>query len=166
VKDLKSQLASAFGRDPQAEAPPAREAVLPAALPALLGPDAHLASPWLQALRRLAGRDGVPAVPARPGLPAARQLTDTAVKALKGAGRKRDASELSDLRARFLSARDKEAWGLVKARFVALDLSEKAYRALKQGEADPLAVWTRLSRCTDAELQAMGHARLREVLGS
>ena len=77
--DLKSQLEARFG-------PASPEAARPAGPPALpdLDPMAHLPTPWMSLLRA-ARAPGLAAVPPKPSIPAARQLTDKAAKALKAA---------------------------------------------------------------------------------
>ena len=158
MKDLRVQLAAAFGRPLPAEAPAA-----PAAPPGPLDPEAHLADPWLEALRphcRALGLD----LGARPVLGHARQLTDQAVKKLKDAGRGRDAAALAELRDHFFDRRDKAGWAAVKEAFAADGLPEKTYRALKQEGACPHQTLVRLARIPAAERAGMGHARLRERL--
>lgn len=159
MSDLRSQLMAKLGAAPPAELPV--QPVGPGA--AELDPDAHLGTPWLSALRAVRA-PGAPPVPPRPSLNAARQLTDKAIKALKGAGQARAARDLGDLRSDFLKKREKEAWNLIKARFTELDLSERAYRALKQSEADADKIWARLRKAPEAELRGMGADRLREYL--
>lgn len=146
--DLKSQLIALGAREP------APEPSAPG-----LDPWAHLPTPWMTLLRR-ASAD----CPPRPSLNAARQLTDKAAKALKNSGRGRESAELVKARDQFLKAREAEAWGLIKARFTELDLPERAYRALKQGEVDPEKVWARLSKQSAEALRPMGADRIRELL--
>lgn len=159
MSDLRSQLMAKLGATPPAEAPAGRAG---AATPDL-DPDAHLGTPWMAALRAVRA-PGAPPVPPRPSLNAARQLTDKAIRALKDGGQARAARELGDLRADFLKKREKEAWNLIKTRFTELELSERAYRALKQSEADAEKIWARLRKTPEAELKAMGADRLREHL--
>lgn len=159
MKDLQSQLISKLGATAPAQAP----APAPAA-PSGLDPDAHLRTRWWELLRA-SRAPGAPEIPPRPNLNAARQLTDKMAKALKNAGHARAASELVKERDDFLGKREKLLWGLIKERWEALALSERAYRALKQGEADPDKLWQKLSRAPDAELKGMGADRLKEWLG-
>lgn len=162
MSDLRSQLAAAFGRDPVAAPEPA--AAAPPADP-LLGPDAHLGTQWLAQLQELRrGLAGAPKLDARPKLAQARQVTDQVGKLLKTAGRKREAALLIELRDDFMARRDKAAWSALKARFGEWGLSEKAYRALKQGEADPLACLARLEALDPTERAGMGASRLVEAL--
>lgn len=156
--DLKSQLAARFGPPSDAPAPAA-----PAPSTPDLDPYAHLGTPWISLLRA-ARAPGLAAVPPKPSINAAGQLTDKAAKALKAAGQTRAARELVDARADFLKRREKEAWGLVKGRFTELDLPERAYRALKQAEVDPEKVWARLRKASPELLKPMGADRLRDHL--
>jgi len=159
MSDLRSQLMAKLGATPPAEAPAGKAG---AAAPDL-DPDAHLGTPWMAALRAVRA-PGSPPIPPRPSLNAARQLTDKAIRALKDGGQARAARDLGDLRSDFLKKREKEAWNLIKARFTDLSLSERAYRALKQSEADAEKIWARLRKTPEAELAAMGADRLREHL--
>ena len=156
--DLKTQLAARFGPPTEAPAPPPSTPSAPD-----LDPDAHLGTPWISLLRA-ARAPGLAAVPPKPSINAARQLTDKAAKALKAAGQERAARALVDARSDFLKKREKEAWGLVKGRFAELDLPDRAYRALKQGEVDPEKVWARLRKARAEELKPMGADRLRDHL--
>lgn len=161
MSDLRAQLAAAFGRDL-----PAPEAPAPAAAPDLLSDEAHLGTPWLDRLQQLRrGLPGAPDLAARPKLAQAEQVSNQLSKLLKKAGRARDAQELAELKDAFLARRDKAAWAALKERFAALELSERAYRALKQEGADPLKALARLDAADPTALRAMGHARLRELLG-
>lgn len=173
MKDLKSQL-----QDRLAEAPLPAAATVgppPPSAPArpeqrreedegALAPNAHLLSPWLKKLRsvRLPGLS----VPPSPTLGNARQLTDIAVKALKKAGRAGESRELDDLRDRFMDKRASEAWSIVKQTFTTFDLPDRAYRALKQSDLDPVTVLTRLRALPDDELRGMGADRLRDRLSA
>ena len=161
MKDLRSQLANAFGRDPE---PAVSETT--SASSDLLGPEAHLADPWLAMVRDLhRSVPGAPALSDRPKLGQARQVSDVLVRSLKKSGRKRVAKELAQLRKGFEGRREKEAWSRIKGRFTGLGLSEKAYRSLKQGTTDPLLIWAKLKKHSDDELRELGVARLREALG-
>lgn len=157
MSDLRSQLIAKLGASPSAPAAPAGSAAPD------LDPDAHLGTPWLSLLRAVRV-PGAPTVPPKPSIAAARQLTDKAARALKDAGRAREARALADAREDFLKRREKEAWSLIKGRFTELDLPERAYRALKQGDTDPEKVWARLRRAKPDELEPLGADRLRELL--
>ena len=162
MKDLRSQLANAFGRDPS---PAAAAEASPDAGPDLLGDEAHLNDPWLAVLRDLVRSvPGAPALADRPKLGQARQVTDTLLRDLKRSGRKRAAKELAQLRKAFDTRREKEAWSRIKARFGEHGLPDRAYRSLKQGDTDPLVVWRRLRRLSTDELDGVGATRLRDLL--
>lgn len=158
MSDLRSQLIAKLGASPPAEAPAA-----PSAAPDPLHADAHLDTPWL-ALLRAARAPGLAAVPPKPSLNAAKQLTDKAVKALKGAGAAREARALDDARQDYLKRREKLAWAELKRQFTACDLPERSYRALKQAEVDPEKALAKLRRQDPAALKAMGADRLRDAL--
>ncbi len=158
MSDLRSQLVSKLGAREPAPQPDTR-----ANAASELDPNAHLPTPWI-ALLRAVRAPGAPPVPPKPSIQAARQLTDKAARALKDAGQNRAARELIDAREDFLKKREKEAWSLVKTRFGELDLPERAYRAIKQSEADPEKVWAKLRRAPQDELKAMGADRLRDLL--
>ena len=163
MDDLRSQLAATFGRTP--EPTPGPDAAASDAGPDLLGPDAHLADPWLDALRAACQDRDLPDVPARPSLGAARQLTDKALKALKARGDKRALRALKDARAAFESRREKHAWAGIKARFGELGLSMKVYRSLKQTpRLDPVKVHAKLHARASEQLKGLGASRLREAL--
>lgn len=159
MNDLQRQLIERLGLTAPAATGPAP--TRPAASD--LDPDAHLATPWMARLRavRVAG---APSIPPSPSLPSARQLTDKAAKALKAAGQCRAAAELLGERDDFLKRRERLAWSQVKGRFGSLDLPDRAYRALKQGDADPEKVWAKLQRIPPTDLKALGADRLRELL--
>ncbi len=159
--DLRSQLAASLGRELPIE-PAAPETADKG--PDLLHADAHLGDAWIQRLLALARTPGAPTVPSKPSFEAAKQLTDKLAKALKTAGRSREAAEIKDLRDRFLARRDKLAWAQVKERFAEGGLSEKAYRSIKQEGADPVKLLARLAARGGPDLSAMGAQRLREHL--
>jgi hypothetical protein len=159
MDDLRGQLAAKFGAS--AAAPPADPAT---AEPDPFGPAAHLDTDWVRSLRAFARGVGVQ-VPADAKLARCRQATDVTLKALKKSGRKRDVRALSELRATYLTWRERQAWSRVKSRFKDLNLSEKAYRALKQGGADGEKVWVRLAKLQPDDVRGVGAARLREMLG-
>jgi hypothetical protein len=160
MQDLRSQLASKLGR-------PAPEPTAPAAPPDpsdLLHPSAHLADPWLKRLLSLRGISGAPKVPNQPSLNGARQLTDQLAKLLKKGGRARDGKELKALRDKFLARRDKQAWSRVKEAFKQHGLSDRGYRSLKQGGADPVKALARLKKADHATLASLSAQRLRDEL--
>lgn len=160
MKDLRSQLADRFG-----VAPPDDDGVDdPVTQPDPLGPDGHLDAEWVDALRGALRSAGLAALPDRPKLARCEQATAQAVKALKKAGRKGEAKALGKLRDDYLATREKLVWARVKARFQDLKLSDKAYRALKQGKAKPERVLTTLDKTDAATLQGMGANRLRDHL--
>lgn len=127
-----------------------------AAAPGL--PDPH-ASDWVQLMRTLGAE-----VPAGGTLGQLLARSDARVKELKTQGRARDADALKRAREAYVSERRQRAWAMVKARFGDLELSEKAYRALKQEEADPEKVLTRLRGDRGEALRGVGAARLRDAL--
>ena len=156
MSDLKSQLAAAFGMPEPSPAAPAAD---------ILAGGAHLSDPWLERLRALLSTvEDPPELARTPKLGQVRQATDQLMSRLKRAGRGREARELGALRKDFYARRDRAAWSAVKARFQELALSEKAYRALKQGGADPGAVLRRLDGAAPDALRGMGARRLREHL--
>jgi hypothetical protein len=131
----------------------------PSAAPATADlPDA-LASDWIALHRTLGGE-----VPRDPSIGQLTQRSDALARALEGSGRKREAVELRRLKDAWLRERARRAWGLVKARFEELALSEKAYRALKQEDADPERILTRLRGPRGEALRGVGAAKLREAL--
>jgi hypothetical protein len=91
-------------------------------------------------------------------------LTDQLAKAMKKLGRGRDAKALKALREKFLTRRDKQAWARIKLHFKAHDLSDKAYRGLKQAGADPVKALAKLDRVSPDELRALGAQRLKALL--
>ncbi|MFZ5478668.1 MAG: hypothetical protein ACOZNI_17990 [Myxococcota bacterium] len=86
------------------------------------------------------------------------------VRALKEAGRGREADALKKAQEEYLRDRERRAWGLVKERFAALDLPEKAYRALKQEGADAEKVLAKLGGARGEALRGAGAARVRDAL--
>lgn len=163
MKDLKSQLADAFG-----VAVPAETEAAPVAdsVPDILSADAHLRDPWMDRLRTLAATNSSVTLAREPKPGQARQVTDQLIRILKKSGRKREATELSRLRSDFNARRAKAAWGSIKQQFQGMGLSDKAYRGLKQGNADPLKVLQKLKKADSGELSTMGAKRLREYLNS
>lgn len=161
MKDLRSQLAARFGApDPATAAPPPP----PPKDLGILGPEAHLATPWIAALRKLRDLPDPGRLADKPSLGNARQHTDKAIKALKKLNRTREAEELDDLRSRFLDKRQKEAWAQMKERFGALDLSERAYRAVKQSDVDAVVALERLQKLDEPTLKSLGADKLRDIL--
>jgi hypothetical protein len=152
VNELQRQLIEKLGAVP---AQPAVEAGF--------DPAEHLDTPWFALLRR-ARAPGGPEVPPKPSLAAARQLTDRLAKAMEQAGDRRGARTLKEARDEYLARRERRAWALVKERFEQWGLAERAYRALKQGGADPEKVLQRLERGKAEELRALGADRLRDLL--
>lgn len=160
MQDLRSQLIAQLGATPPPdEAPAASGEVDP------LGATAHLESPWVAMLHGVLPVGGVAALPQDAKLARCQQATAQALKALKKAGRGRDARALAKARDEYLARREKLAWGRVKARFQEAGASDKAYRGLKQGDADPERVLRHLDKVSDGELAAAGARRLRELLG-
>lgn len=92
------------------------------------------------------------------------QRSDARSRALKEAGRSRDAQALKEAKEGYLRDREKRAWAAVKERFGQLELPEKAYRALKQEEANAEKVLTRLRGAKGEALRGAGAARVRDAL--
>ncbi len=162
MDDWKQQLSSRFGGvvpepEPQPAPPPGHGG-------AEFDADSHLVSPWLQRLRGLEGRAGGKALGRSPKLAAARQRHAAVVKALKKAGQQREVRSLDKLRNQYLAKRTGQAWAVVKARFSEAELSEKAYRSIKQGGADPEKVLQRIDAMGTSALVGMGAKRLRQAL--
>ena len=167
MKDLRSQLAAAFGEPP----PPApTDAVSPESpvdplAQGILAEGAHLDSPWIARLRVLSR-----SVPGSPGLgdnrklAHAQQITAQVMRELKKVQRQGASKELGKLRDDWLAQREKAAWAAVKLRFAERGLSEKAYRSLKQEGIDPVSVLQRLGQIDPAELESAGAARLKALL--
>jgi hypothetical protein len=118
-----------------------------------------LASEWVALMRSL-GAD----VPVGATLGQLLARSDARARELKNVGRARDADALKRARESFVQDRRQRAWALVKARFAELELSEKAYRALKQEDADPEKVLARLRGPKGEALKGAGAARLRDAL--
>lgn len=151
---LKGALGAA-GKDlPEAAAPAEARAAAPAA-PSLPDP---FASEWVALLRRHE------AVPANLTWGQLVQRSAARVRALKEAGRGRESAELKREQESFAREREKKAWAAVKDRFAELDLPEKAYRALKSEEADPVKVLAKLYAKRAEELRGAGAARVRDAL--
>lgn len=92
------------------------------------------------------------------------QKTVGAIKALEAQGRKHDARALGQARDEFVKAREKKAWEAVKARFEALNLPEKAYRAIKQEGADVEKVLARLHTRRAETWTGQAAAKVRDLL--
>lgn len=152
MDDLRNALSKALGVAPAPEKPTEPDAGV-ASLPD------PLKSEWIALLRKLGGE-----IPANATMGQLTQRSDLRARQLADAGRKREAAELKKAREEFERDREKRAWGLVKDRFAALELSEKTYRSLKQEEADPVKLLARLTSKRADELRGMGAARLREEL--
>lgn len=120
-------------------------------------PDPY-ASGWIAALRRYED------VPKGLSMGQLTQRSDARSRALKDAGRAREGADLKKAREDFERDRDKRAWAAVKERFAALELPEKAYRALKQEEANPEKVLLRLRGAKGEALRGAGAARVRDAL--
>jgi hypothetical protein len=125
---LKDALKNALG--PASKGLEAREpeAAPPSPLDALPDP---AGSPWVQALARHV------TVPKGASVGKLSSLTGQAAKQLKARGAGRDAKSLKKAEADFLGRRSKAAWAAVKRRWKELELSDKAYRSIKQRGADP-----------------------------
>ena len=164
MKDLRSQLAAQLGREPP---PPLPEPPATGDGPLdLLHPDAHLDTPWIAELTKPRRVPGGPEIPPRPSLGAAQMLTDQLAKAMKKSGRGKDGKALKALREKFLTRRDKQAWAQIKLHFKAHDLSDKAYRGLKQAGSDPIKALAKLDRVSPDELRALGAQRLKALLSA
>ena len=158
MQDLRSQLIARLGATPPAAESSVPETVDP------LGPTAHLDSAWMVMLRDVLPVGGVAQLPSDAKLARCQQATAQTVKALKKAGRGRDARALTRSRDDYLARRARLAWSRVKTRFQEAGASDKAYRALKQGNADPERVLRNLEKLSREQLDGMGARRLREVL--
>lgn len=150
MDQLRNALRGALG-----DAAPAATPATPVAPDPL--PDPY-ASDWIALLRRYEP------VPAGMTLGQLVQRSDARSRALKEGGRGRDAAELKKAREDYGREREKRAWAAVKARFEELALPEKAYRALKQEEADAEKVLVRLRGKRGEELRGAGAARVRDAL--
>ena len=130
----------------------------PVAVPELPDP---MKSAWVARLRQ----EGV-AIPAGPTMGQLVQRSAARVRELEAEGKGRAAKELAALQARFQAERTDKAWALVKARFDALALPERAYRALKQNGSDPVKVWEKVQGARGEKLRGAGADRLRELLSN
>lgn len=121
-------------------------------------PDPH-DSAWARALARHV------AIPKGAAVATLRQLTDGQVKALRAKGRDRDARELAKLRDDWLRDAELRAWSRIKERFAALELSEKAYRSIKQNtKLQPDALLRKLLTRRSEDYRGASPERLREWL--
>lgn len=159
MKDLCEQLAERFGMPMPEPAPDT-----PTASTDPFGPTAHLESEWLRCLRKQAPRVQL-SVKRDLSLPAARQLTDKTLKALKKSGMRTEHATLQDARAAYLKKREKLAWARLKAELVQRGGSQKAYRALKQSNINPEKAFIALGRLS-GDLSSYGAAKLRDALST
>lgn len=161
-KALQGALPPAAPRpdDPAAASPPLRAAdpdpSSPTGSPTLPDP---LAGEWGALLRDL----GVE-IPRGPTLGQLTQRSDAKSRELLAVGRRREAEALKRAKESYLRERERAAWALVKARFEALALPEKAYRALKQEGADAERVLLRVSGKRGEALRGAGASRVRDAL--
>jgi hypothetical protein len=118
-----------------------------------------LASDWVALMRSLGAE-----VPAGATLGQLQARSDARVKALRGLGRAKDADALKRAREAYAAERAQRAWTRVKARFAELELPDKAYRALKQENAEPEKVLGRLRGSRGEALKGAGSARVRDAL--
>ncbi len=156
MSDLKNALLGALKEKglPEPTMPTAPSAPPPPALPD------PLQSAWVAELRAQRVE-----VPKEASIGQLTSRSDVRCKELKAAGRAREAASLVQLKEQFLREREKRAWELVKERFSALDLNEKAYRALKQEPGvDPVKVLAKLTSRRSEELRGTSAARVREAL--
>lgn len=160
MKDLRSQLISKLG----ATAPPEDDTGDPVTAPDPLGPTGHQDSAWFARLEELLPVGAVAALPADAKLARCQQATAQAIKVLKKSGRGGEAKALGKARDEYLARRAKLAWSRVKSRFVEVGASDKAYRSLKQGDADPERILRALNKLRPEALQGASPRRLRELL--
>lgn len=165
MKDLKSQLSAAFKTQAASTDAVSTESPDDPLSQGILAEGAHLESAWIERLEVLSRSlsDG-PALGSNRKLAHAQQLTAQVMRALKKVKRQAQAKELGKLRNDWLAQRDKAAWAAVKVRFRELDLSDKAYRGIKQQGADPVLALQRLGSTDADELAGMGAARLKALL--
>ena len=149
MQDLRSQLIARLGATPPAAESSVPETVDP------LGPTAHLDSAWMVMLRDLLPVGGVAQLPSDAKLARCQQATAQAIKALKKTGRARDAKALARSRDDYLTRRAKLAWSRVKTRFQEVGASDKAYRALKQRNAEPERVLRNLEKLSGEQLEGI-----------
>lgn len=155
MDDLKNALKKALQPGVGLEARPQPVEAAPAG-PA--DPDPY-DSAWIRALARHV------AIPKGAAVATLRQLTDQQVKALRGQGRDRDAKELGRMRDDWIRDAELRVWSQIKERFAALELSEKAYRSVKQNsKLQPEALLRKLMTRRAEEYRGASPERLREWL--
>ena len=156
MSDLRSQLISKLGVDapPSSKDDPVKDVADP------LGADAHLDSDWVRELLPAARAAGID-VNRNPSLGAVRQTHDVLCKRLKANGQKRQKASLDDLRSRYTKKREKIAWNRLKVALDEAGVSQKLYRAIKQGKIAPEIVLQRWKR---AETRGLNQAELRAAL--
>lgn len=131
----------------QGDATPAAKAALPS------GPDLYNTE-WVRLLGRFT------TVPKAKGQGNLENLLHKTVKELKARGQKRDSRELADLHSAWRKKVDKQAWAAVKTRFSELELSDKSYRATKQGFTDPGKLLAKLTTRKADEFRGASTKRL------
>lgn len=155
MSDLKLALLGALKEKGLPE--PATPAAVPAPVAQLPDP---LHSAWVAELRAQRVE-----IPKDASIGQLTSRSDVRCKELKAAGRTREAAALLQLKEQHLREREKRSWELVKERFAALDLNEKAYRALKQeAGVDPVKVLAKLTSKRSEDLRGISAARVREAL--
>ena len=92
---------------------------------------------------------------------AVRQAHDVLCKRLKANGKKREKAALDDLRSRYLKKREKIAWSRLKTALDEAGVSQKLYRAIKQGKIDPE---TALQRWSRVATRGLNQSELRAAL--
>ena len=156
MSDLRSLLIAKLGVD----APPPSEEVKPEQSADPLGPSAHLDSDWVRELLPAARAAGID-VNRTPSMGAVRQAHDVLCKRLKANGKKREKAALDDLRSRYLKKREKIAWSRLKTALDEAGVSQKLYRAIKQGKIDPE---TALQRWSRVATRGLNQSELRAAL--
>ena len=160
MQDLRSQLMAKLGAtepspDPVAVSSDASD---------ILGPSAHLDSPWFASLQQRLQSVGLATLPSDAKLTRCRQATDVVAKQLKKTGQRQAARELLGLRDDLLARRARAAWSRIKTRLNDVGVSSKGYRSLKQGGHCPERLLERLNRLSDADISGVGPERLRKLL--
>ncbi len=117
------------------------------------------ASEWVALLRRN-GAD----LPAEPTIGQVQARSDALGRRWKAEGRHREREALEKLRSSYEKELAKEAWARVKLRFAELDLPDRAYRALKQEEADPVKLLGHLAGARGEKLRGLGAEKVRDSL--
>ena len=110
---------------------------------------------------RLLGR--FTTVPKGKGVAHLENLLHKTVKEIKKKD-KRSSRQLADLHSAWRKKVDKAAWAAVKARCAELDLSDKAYRSIKQSFQDPHKLVTKLRTRRAEEFRGASPKRLLEWL--